>query len=42
MQVAHISCYITNIKYKNFKIIDLIYMISILNSIFIIVLYVMR
>jgi hypothetical protein len=42
MQVVHISCHITITKYKNFKIINLIHMISILNSIFSIVFYVMR
>jgi hypothetical protein len=42
MQVVHISCHITITKYKNFKIINLIHMISILNSIFTIVFYVMR
>jgi hypothetical protein len=39
MQVVYISCYITTTKYKNFKIINLIYMILILNSVFIIVFY---
>jgi hypothetical protein len=42
MQVVHISCHITTIKYKYFKIINLIHMISILNSIFTIVFYVTR
>jgi hypothetical protein len=42
MQVVHISCHIITIKYKFFKMINLIYMISILNSIFTIVLYTMR
>jgi hypothetical protein len=40
--VVHINYHITTIKYKNIKIINLIYMIFILNSVFIIVLYVMR
>jgi hypothetical protein len=39
MQVVHISCHITTRKYKNFKMINLIHMISILNSIFTIVFY---
>jgi hypothetical protein len=39
MQVIHITYHITIIKYKNFKMTNLIYMISILNSIFTIVLY---
>jgi hypothetical protein len=42
MQVVHINCHITTTKYKIFKIINLIYMIYILNSIFIIVFYVTR
>jgi hypothetical protein len=42
MQVAHISCHIITTKYKNFKIINLIHMISILNSVFTIIFYVMR
>jgi hypothetical protein len=42
MQVVHISYHITTTKYKNIKIINLIPMISILNSIFTIVFYVMR
>jgi hypothetical protein len=42
MQVVHISCHTTTIKYKNFKMINLIHMIFILNSIFTIVLYVTR
>jgi hypothetical protein len=42
MQVVHISCHITTIKYKYFKIINLIHIISILNSIFTIVFYVTR
>jgi hypothetical protein len=33
MQVVYISCHITTIKYTNFKIINLIHMISILNSV---------
>jgi hypothetical protein len=39
MQVVYINCHITTTKYKNFKIINLIYMILILNSVFIIVFY---
>jgi hypothetical protein len=39
MQIVHISCHIATIKYKKFKMINLIYMISILNSVFTIVLY---
>jgi hypothetical protein len=39
MQVVHISCHITTRKYKNFKMINLIHMISILNSVFTIVFY---
>jgi hypothetical protein len=39
MHVVHISCHITTIKYKNVKMINLIYMISILNFVFTIVLY---
>jgi hypothetical protein len=42
MQLVHISCHITTIKHKNFKMINLIYMIFILNFIFIIVFYAMR
>jgi hypothetical protein len=34
MQVVRISCDIITTKYKNFKIINLIHIISILNSIF--------
>jgi hypothetical protein len=34
--------YITTTKYKNFKIINLIHMISILNFVFIIVFYTTR
>jgi hypothetical protein len=41
MQVVHISCHITT-KYNFFKIINLIHMIFILNSVFTIVFYVMR
>jgi hypothetical protein len=37
MQVVHISYHITTTKYKNFKMINLIHMISILNFIFTIV-----
>jgi hypothetical protein len=42
MQVAHISYHITTTKYKNFKIINLIHMISILNFVFTIVFYATR
>jgi hypothetical protein len=42
MQVVHISCQIITTKYKNFKMINLIHMIFILISIFIIVFYVTR
>jgi hypothetical protein len=42
MQMVHISCHITIIKYKNFKMINLIHMIFILNSVFTIVFYAMR
>jgi hypothetical protein len=42
MQVVHISCHITTTKYKNLKMINLIHMIYILNSIFTIVFYMMR
>jgi hypothetical protein len=42
MQVVYISCHITTRKYKNFKMINLIHMISILIFVFIIVLYTMR
>jgi hypothetical protein len=42
MQVIHISCHITIIKYTNFKMINLIHMISILNSVFTIVFYTTR
>jgi hypothetical protein len=38
----HITCHITTTKYKNFKMINLIYMISILNSVFTIVFYAKR
>jgi hypothetical protein len=34
MQVIQISCHIIIIKYKNFKIINLIHTIFILNSVF--------
>jgi hypothetical protein len=34
IQVIHIICHITITKYKNFKIINLIHMIFILNSVF--------
>jgi hypothetical protein len=40
--VVHINYHITTIKYKNFKVINHIYMISILNSVFIIMFYAMR
>jgi hypothetical protein len=39
MQVVHISCHITTTKYKNFKMINLIHMVSILNFVFTIVFY---
>jgi hypothetical protein len=42
MQVVHIICHITTIKYKNFKMINLIHMISILNYAFTIVFHTMR
>jgi hypothetical protein len=42
IQVVHIGCHITTIKYKNFKMINLIHMISILNYVFTIMLYMMR
>jgi hypothetical protein len=42
MQVVHISYHIITTKYTNFKMINIIYMIFILNSVFTIVLYVMR
>jgi hypothetical protein len=42
MQLVHISYHITTIKYKNFKIVNLIHMVYILNSIFTIMLYAMR
>jgi hypothetical protein len=42
MQVVHISYHITTTKYKNFKIINLIHMISILNFNFTIVFYTTR
>jgi hypothetical protein len=42
MQVVHISCHITTTKYTNFKMINPIHMIYILNFIFTIVLYTMR
>jgi hypothetical protein len=42
MKVVHINYHITTTKYKFFKMINLIHMISILNSIFIIVFYAMR
>jgi hypothetical protein len=42
MQVIYINYHITTTKYKNLKIINLIHMISILNSVFTIMLYVMR
>jgi hypothetical protein len=42
MQVVYISCHITTIKYKKIKMINLNYMIFILNFIFTIVFYVTR
>jgi hypothetical protein len=42
MQVGHINYHITTMKHKNFKMINLLYMVSILNSVFTIVLYVTR
>jgi hypothetical protein len=42
MQVIHISYHITATKYNNFKMINLIYMIFILNFIFTIVFYAMK
>jgi hypothetical protein len=42
MQVVHISYHIITIKYKNFKMRNLIHMIYILNYVFIIVFYTMR
>jgi hypothetical protein len=42
MQVVYIIYHITTIKYKNIKIINLIHMISILDSVFSIVLYATR
>jgi hypothetical protein len=42
MQVTHINYHIITIKYKNFKMINLIYTIFILNSVFTIVFYMMR
>jgi hypothetical protein len=42
MKVIHISYHIITTKYKNFKIINLIHMISILNFIFTIVFYATR
>jgi hypothetical protein len=42
MQVVNINYHITIIKYKKFKMVNLIHMISILNYVFIIVFYVMR
>jgi hypothetical protein len=42
MQVVHISCHITATKYKNFKLINLIHIIVILNFIFTIVFYATR
>jgi hypothetical protein len=41
MQVVHISCHVTTTKYKNFKMINLILMISILNFVFTTVFYAM-
>jgi hypothetical protein len=42
MQVVHINWHITTTKYKNFKMVNLIHMIYILNSVFTIVFYAMR
>jgi hypothetical protein len=42
MQVIQISYHITTTYYKNFKMINLIHMISILNSVFTIMFYAMR
>jgi hypothetical protein len=42
MQVVHISYHITTTKYKNIKMINLIHMMSISNSVFTIVFYVTR
>jgi hypothetical protein len=42
MQVVHISYHITTAKYKNFQMINLINMISILNYVFTIVFYATR
>jgi hypothetical protein len=39
MQVVYIRYHITTIKYKNIKMINLIHMISILDSVFSIVLW---
>jgi hypothetical protein len=42
MQVVHIKCHITMTKHENFKMINLIHMILILNSFFTIVFYAIR
>jgi hypothetical protein len=42
MEAVHISSHITTTQYKNFKMINLTHMVSILNSIFTIVFYVSR
>jgi hypothetical protein len=42
IQAVHISCHVTTIKYKSFKMINLIHMIYILNYVFTIVFYAMR
>jgi hypothetical protein len=42
IQVIHINCHIITIKYKNYKMTNCVHMMSILNSIFTIVLYTMR
>jgi hypothetical protein len=42
MQVIHISCHITTTMYKNFKMINLIQIIYILNSVSTIVFYATR
>jgi multisubunit Na+/H+ antiporter MnhF subunit len=42
MQVIHISCHVITIYYKNLKMINLTYMIFILNFVFTIVVYMSR
>jgi hypothetical protein len=42
IQVVYITYHITTTKYKKFKMINLIYIISILNSVFTIVFYTKR